>query len=83
MGSYSGKTIKWLGDNGLNTVDNIILFKRTRKYLRWLEKWEEEISRSFLPIRYQIGKDKQKTLFKILEEALEMSRCDNTHCSAT
>ena len=74
VGFRAAKAIKWLGEKTLNMVDNVIIFKRTNNYIRWLDRWEDEISTYSLSSRFEIGKEKQKTLFKILEEALEMSR---------
>ena len=79
MGFHPGKAIKWLGVKSLNMMDNVIIFKRTNNYIRWLDRWEKEISDYSLSNRFEIGKEKQKTLFKILNEALEMSRHVNTY----
>lgn len=65
-GYYSGKAMKWLGERCLNTLEDIILFKRTCQYTYYLKRWQNR--------KGPLGVKQQKKLFKMLENALDMSR---------
>jgi hypothetical protein len=61
-GYLSGKALKWLGDKGLNALEDANRLKRGYQYRYRLKRWDQ--------LNNTLGMKEQKKLFKMLEDAL-------------
>lgn len=69
-GYYSGKALKWLGENVLNGLEHVVIMGKTYHHTALLRRWGKRqrmgLGNPKLPL------EKKTKLFRILEDALEM-----------
>jgi len=72
VGYYSGKALKWLGEQMLIALEDSIIMKRLGQHRRTLRLWNcARWEKMDSPER---AMKKQKELFAVIEDVLELSK---------